>query len=274
MFQHILDQNFIFSTVLLYFSASNQNIQLVMLKIIAKVICLFSLFASPYFSQAQGSLVTVKGMALNAADSSPVSTGLHFDKLPYYDDIGTGTSKADGSFEFLMRNGTSYLLRTRNLNGFEQFEEEIKVTDDGSGVMALSIYITPIAGAVIEDQVVEEPEELEELIRLENLTFARGSAKINPASFKELDEFINYLQERPNVQIQLEGHTDFAGNADANMRLSQARVDAVGEYMKKNGIKKNRVTTVAFGGEKPLTQERTDEAKAKNRRVEVRLTRK
>ena len=83
-----------------------------------------------------------------------------------------------------------------------------------------------------------------------------------------------YLNERPGMVIQLEGHTDFAGNADANMALSQARVEAVKDYMVGKGIKKNRLYTKAFGGTQPLTEERTDEAKTRNRRVEVRVLRR
>ncbi|MEM8895354.1 MAG: OmpA family protein, partial [Bacteroidota bacterium] len=77
--------------------------------------------------------------------------------------------------------------------------------------------------------------------------------------------------DRPDKIIQLEGHTDFQGNSAANMQLSQDRVDAVKEYLVDNGIKKNRVLTKAFGGTQPLSTERTDEAKASNRRVEVRI---
>ena len=65
-----------------------------------------------------------------------------------------------------------------------------------------------------------------------------------------------------------------AGNAEANMKLSEARVEAVKEYLVKNGINKNRILTKAFGGSQPLFTERTDEAKTKNRRVEVRVIRK
>jgi outer membrane protein OmpA-like peptidoglycan-associated protein len=74
--------------------------------------------------------------------------------------------------------------------------------------------------------------------------------------------------------IQLEGHTDFAGNPQANMALSQARVESVKKYLTKGGIDKNRILTKAFGGTKPLSEERTPEAMSQNRRVEVRIIKK
>ena len=82
------------------------------------------------------------------------------------------------------------------------------------------------------------------------------------------------MNENPSIIIQLEGHTDFAGNPDANMRLSEARVIAVKEYLVDKDVKKSRIFTKAFGGTLPMTKERTDEAKALNRRVEVRVIRR
>jgi len=67
------------------------------------------------------------------------------------------------------------------------------------------------------------------------------------------------------------GHTDFAGNAEANMELSQERVEAVKDYLVKKGVKKNRIRLKAFGGSNPVSRERTEEARAANRRVEVRV---
>jgi outer membrane protein OmpA-like peptidoglycan-associated protein len=55
------------------------------------------------------------------------------------------------------------------------------------------------------------------------------------------------------------------------MELSQARVDAAKKYMVSKGISKNRIKTKAFGGTQPLANEMTPEARALNRRVEMRI---
>jgi outer membrane protein OmpA-like peptidoglycan-associated protein len=94
---------------------------------------------------------------------------------------------------------------------------------------------------------------------------------INPKSFPELDELVAMMKDSPKVEIQLEGHTDNVGNAEANMKLSQSRVDAVKKYITSKGISKSRVQTKAFGGSKPISKENTEEARAKNRRVEMRV---
>ena len=74
------------------------------------------------------------------------------------------------------------------------------------------------------------------------------------------------------MEIQLEGHTDFRGNAQANMNLSQLRVNAVRDYLVNKGVSNARMTTRAFGGTSPKSRESNAEAQRINRRVEVRIT--
>jgi len=221
---------------------------------------IMTIFFQSAFSQANDIYVRLTGKVLSAKDSSAVSASLLYEKLPYYDDMGVSKSNAEGAYEFYLLNGENYNFKV-NADGFEELLEEVTVTNEnGDGSMTKVFYISP-------------DKELE-LMTLDNLIFARGSDRITESSYQGLDELVAFLEDRPNVIIQLEGHTDFAGNAEANMNLSQARVDAVKDYLTSKGVKKNRVFTKAFGGTQPLYTERTDEAKTKNRRVEVRILRK
>ncbi len=110
-----------------------------------------------------------------------------------------------------------------------------------------------------------------ENIVLDHLIFAQGKAIISPESFPSLDEVVVMLQERPAMIIQLEGHTDSQGNAKLNMNLSQDRVENVKKYLVSKGIAKDRVQTKAFGGTKPIRESNDPEARALNRRVEMRI---
>ncbi|MFT6865541.1 MAG: OOP family OmpA-OmpF porin [Cyclobacteriaceae bacterium] len=203
------------------------------------------------------SFIQVYGKVLNKKDSTAVSASVLYEKLPYYDDMGMGNSGVDGAFEFYLIRDVKYNFTVKKTD-YNPAKMELQMTDeDGDGAISFTIYI-------------EETEE-KKLITLNNLIFSRGSEKISESSFKELDELVTWLDSRPDMIIQLEGHTDFAGNEAANLRLSQARVESVKEYLISKGVKKARVLTKAFGGTQPLTTERTDEAKAKNRRVEVRI---
>lgn len=210
--------------------------------------------------ETEENFVRVLGKTLNQKDSSAIAVSILYEKMPYYDDMGMSSSGPDGEFEFYLIEGLKYIF-TANKTDFDISKMEVEITDaDGDGTFSFEIYLNTI--------------EEKELITLNNLIFTRGSERISESSFNELDQLVVWLGSRPNTIIQLEGHTDFAGNADANMRLSQARVEAVKEYLVSKGVKKGRVLTKAFGGTQPLYTERTDEAKTKNRRVEVRVIRK
>ena len=110
-----------------------------------------------------------------------------------------------------------------------------------------------------------------ETMRLNNLIFPQGKAVIDPKSYGELDEVAQMMKENSKMVIQLEGHTDNQGSAKANMELSESRVEAVKKYLVSKGIAKDRIKTKAFGGSQPLANEMTQEARAMNRRVEMRI---
>jgi OOP family OmpA-OmpF porin len=110
-----------------------------------------------------------------------------------------------------------------------------------------------------------------ETMRLNNLIFPQGKAVIDPKSFNELDEVAQMMKENSKMIIQLEGHTDNQGSSKANMKLSEDRVEAVKKYLVSKGIKKDRIKTKALGGSQPLSNEMTQEARAFNRRVEMRI---
>lgn len=223
------------------------------------LLLLMSCFFAGKIAAQEQKIVRVYGNLLNAKDSSEVSATIFYEKLPYYDDMGMAMSDPAGKYELSLIEGQKYTIKVENLDGYKPFTQEVIVKGTTGEEQQVDFYI--------------DPEEAEELIRLDNLNFDRGSATISEDSYDALDEFVDYINSRPDVNIQLEGHTDFAGDATANMKLSQARVEAVAEYLTRNGVKKSRVTTKAFGGSQPLYRERTDEARAANRRVEVRLIR-
>ncbi|MEQ9466963.1 MAG: OmpA family protein [Ekhidna sp.] len=225
-----------------------------MRKIYLFTIFSLALVATTYAQISSDTLVLVYGKMLKAADSTPIVGNILYEKLPYYDDMGMASTKTDGSYEIQLIKGETYNFSVTK-SGYNKYTNKITV----NGNLALDIFV--------EEDVVE-------LRKLENLIFDRGSDLISPSSYQELNELATWMNENPSIIIQLEGHTDFAGNPDANMRLSEARVLAVQEYLIDQKVKKSRIFTKAFGGTQPVTQERTDEAKALNRRVEVRVIRR
>jgi OmpA-OmpF porin, OOP family len=106
---------------------------------------------------------------------------------------------------------------------------------------------------------------------LNNIHFQFNSFRLIPPSFEELDKVADYLLRHQDVRVQLFGHTDDQGGDRYNLKLSQARAKNVAEYLGSVGIDTNRIEYFGFGKTKPLKQGTSEEARALNRRVEIRF---
>lgn len=106
---------------------------------------------------------------------------------------------------------------------------------------------------------------------LDNLYFDVNSATVKPESFPELNELLEFLKLVPAVRIEIAGHTDSQGDDAANLKLSQARADAVRNYVIQKGITPNRVSATGYGETKPIADNDTPEGRKKNRRTTVTI---
>ncbi len=105
-------------------------------------------------------------------------------------------------------------------------------------------------------------------IALEGVTFASGKATLTPESEATLEKAYNTLYQNPEVVVEIQGHTDNVGKRATNMKLSDARANAVKAWLVAKGIAAERVTTKGYGPDKPVAPNTTKEGKAKNRRIE------
>ena len=105
-----------------------------------------------------------------------------------------------------------------------------------------------------------------------NIEFETGKAKFAPASEKVLEEIYNSLNTT-NLRVVIKGHTDNVGNYEANMELSNARANAVRQWIQKRSkysFPPERFASVqGFGPDKPVADNGSAEGRAKNRRVEI-----
>lgn len=109
----------------------------------------------------------------------------------------------------------------------------------------------------------------------DRLNFETGSDKLDASSNEQLNNMVNILKAYPQVKLKLGGYTDNVGNPEANKTLSDKRAKNVMADLVSKGIAADRLAAEGFGQEFPICPENnTEECKAKNRRISVRVTEK
>jgi OOP family OmpA-OmpF porin len=107
-----------------------------------------------------------------------------------------------------------------------------------------------------------------ELLGKGTIRFESGRSTLDPDSAGLLDRLIETALRCPNVNIEIAGHTDAAGENTANQALSERRAQAVVEYLARAGLPASRFTPVGYGSTQPVATNDSDEGKAQNRRIE------
>lgn len=201
---------------------------------------------------AQDDAMVAWGKVLDATTQKGVQASIHYSSIPTGSIYGRFQ---DSTFSFPIFGVVKYQI-TAEAQGYNARTVILDPREmDDLNKVTRNIVLTP-AG---------------EAIRLTHLIFSQGKAHIDPQSFQELDEVVEMMKDNQKIVIQLEGHTDNLGNAKANVKLSQDRVDAVKKYLVSKGVSKKRVKTKAFGGTKLLTPDTSPEGRNANRRVELRI---
>jgi OmpA-OmpF porin, OOP family len=113
-----------------------------------------------------------------------------------------------------------------------------------------------------------------EIVILRKIHFEFNKARIMPDSSELLGQVAQVLKEHPEIlEVSIEGHTDDKGSVAFNMSLSQRRADAVKAWLAERGVAGGRLVAKGFGKSKPVDNNRTEEGREMNRRVEFRITR-
>ena len=162
----------------------------------------------------------------------------------------------------------------------------------GTGARIAGAGILGTAGAVVGKQFDDQIKELDEqtagsgvdveevgdqdaiLVRLpDGVTFATGSASINPGFYPTLDSVADSLIKYPNSLIDVYGFTDTTGSDALNQRLSEQRAQAVADYLAARGVARSRLATQGFGERYEYLRVKTGDnvAEPLNRRVEIKI---
>ena len=181
-----------------------------------------------------------------------------------------GWCKANYDPERMPRMGNgclSYALTLKFLRGGKEVWVFIQASQDqGSYQMTVSereemkqdIGVTEMAGKLATDGFVSL-----------YVNFETGKSTINPDSAQTLDTAAGALKAAGDFRVEVAGHTDNVGTPEANLRLSQERAQAVMAALVERGVPAGRLTAKGYGQTAPVADNRTEDGRAKNRRVEL-----
>ena len=103
------------------------------------------------------------------------------------------------------------------------------------------------------------------------ITFAYDSANVQPQFQPTLDQVAQVLSEYNQTYIDVYGHTDSTGSDTYNQGLSERRASSVAGYLSSHGVQSARIGTRGFGETQPVADNATEEGRAENRRVEIKI---
>jgi OOP family OmpA-OmpF porin len=110
-----------------------------------------------------------------------------------------------------------------------------------------------------------------ETLVLENVAFAFNSAKLTPSGINALNSVADSLKAHPTLVIEIGGHCDWIGSKEYNLVLSRKRANSVRDYLISQGVAAARLTAEGYGLSRPVADNKTDEGRARNRRVEFKV---
>lgn len=181
-----------------------------------------------------------------------------------------GWCKANYDAERMPRMGNGCLsnaLTMKFVQGAKEFWAFMQASD-GEGYFVLTI---------VEREAMKQELAVNELAeKLTNdgfvalyINFDTGKATIKADSATTLDDAAGALKTAAALRVEGAGHTDNVGTAEANLKLSQDRAQAVMAALVARGVAASRMTAKGYGQTAPVADNRTEDGRAKNRRVEL-----
>lgn len=237
-----------------YFTIDSESSQLFYARSDESDIENLDLHTFPVPMEAQPTAVArLEGSLINSQTKKPFQGIVSVIDMDKGVEVAPKFLREDGSFDFDLINKRNYLLI---IQGEDFFRIEELFFMDG------------------DMEMHRETEPIESKIAFASLEFENGKADILPAMHNDLDKLANFLLDHPDFSLNISGHTDSQGSEDSNLRLSQARADAIRAYLMYTfKISADRITATGFGSSRPLVEENNDEGRKLNRRVEFDIMR-
>lgn len=200
----------------------------------------------------------------STADQEPIKNASV--SVPGFKEVktnGEGRAKINGLYAGLV-------IADFSANGFISKTQSFDVIA-GEESDEYEVWLDPLENVKVE---IEGKTLMEgESLVLNNIQFKVASAELLKEGKTELNKVVNLMKQYPKVEIELSGHTSSEGDAKMNKELSLKRVESCRKYLSDNGISEDRISVVGYGPDKPIAPNDTEQNRAINRRVELKITR-
>ncbi len=204
---------------------------------------------------------TIQGKIIDAVSKSPIRNAIAEVK-----DYGSVKTNALGDFELKgIPAGLAFV--TGSAAGYSSDIKQVDVianiiTDD------ILLELNKSAKVSFNNKNLQEGDKL----IMKNVQFEKGSAILLLTGKKELDKLVLLMKEKLTLEILLTGHTSSEGGAQLNRDLSLKRVKTCKNYLMEKDIDESRITIKGTGADEPIAPNTTETNRAKNRRVEMKIT--
>ncbi|MFT4030798.1 MAG: OmpA family protein [Siphonobacter sp.] len=154
-----------------------------------------------------------------------------------------------------------------------------KVDESIKKTLSTGVELSFASGS-IEDSLIafienkNRPVDKQTWFNFRDLNFRTGSNEIDSTSMQEVKNINEIMKAYPEVNLKIGGYTDNTGNAASNLTLSKERAKTVRLTLEKMGIAASRLEDEGYGQEYPIASNDTEEGRAQNRRISVRVTKK
>ena len=197
-------------------------------------------------------LTTILGRVTDSETGDAVAANLVF----YGPNVVFVLASEEGSYEAELLPKSLYSVRVE-ARGYIGYFNKINLTKQQRRQFEINFELRPV--------------HIGTSTNLGSVLFKQSTPEMLPESNDELDMVVDFLKFNPTVEIELEGHTDNAGSAEANLKLSRERVAIVKNYITERGIAARRIQGIGYGGANPMASNRTEEGRKLNRRVEFKI---
>jgi len=240
-----------------------------------------SIAGSAYFTSSR---ISDKGLEIFAfnLDSGLVTTPVSYVKIKVTDLITKLSKPANVKVENQSVKSDRVKTQQTNEKGETMFCLQLNrnyvLSISEPGYLFYSTNLKPVEkNSIDRPEVMEirlQPIEIGAEVQLYNIYYETDSFRILPQSEPELQNLVTFLKNNGQLKIEIQGHTDSSGSAQANQVLSERRAKSVVDYLTGKGIQANRLKWAGYGDKVPIATNETPEGRTLNRRTTIKILEK